>query len=323
MNATEPAPLLDVIRCYAGDASYALEMCWVVSVDRADRLRRQPGADGSIGLVEEEGHAIPVFPLAGQLGQDRSGDDVPGHVIILRGEPAPRALGVDRISRVLQVPSTQLMPLPSLVADASPLSIRGVLELDGGLVLLLAPHRLIPGFTPEPKAGARAYPHAPIFKPPPHAHRYLPGQAERGQIVIFSTAEPWPRKRPLSFGLSITQVLEILDPPPLVAVPRAPAPILGLVNWQGRPTPVIDLAGRLGLPRLPVAGRTRLMIARASLQADPVGFLVHPTIRIRRLPLPHLPCHQAPPVDPSLTRGAIELKNETLVIPDLAGITSF
>lgn len=324
MTATERRPPLDILRCYAGDESYALEMSWVGSVGRADGLRLQAGEDGSVGFVADEEGTIPVFSLASQLGRRSRSDAAHGHVIVLGGEPAPRALYVDRIARVLQLPWSMLMPLPALVADHTPPFFRGVLKLGNELVLLLAAEHLIPGFTPKRRGDVPEAPHLASWRPPPHPHRYMAGRAERGgQIVIFSAVEPRPRKRAVSFGLSITQVLEILDPPPLVPVPQSPASILGLVEWQDRPIPVIDLASRMGLAPMTAEGRARLMIARASLQADPVGFLVRPTIRIRRLPLPHLPCKQAPPVDLSLTKGAIELKNETLLIPDLAGITGF
>ena len=36
-----------------------------------------------------------------------------------------------------------------------------------------------------------------------------------------------------------------------------------------------------------------------------------------RLPLPHLACRRSLPVDSALVRGAVELMNQTLVVPDL------
>jgi chemotaxis signal transduction protein len=144
----------------------------------------------------------------------------------------------------------------------------------------------------------------------------------------------------------------------MIPVPATPAFVLGLVNWRGRPVPVIDLARRLGLaPEAapPANGRTHLIIARdksdvlpvpspalspvegavegdsskglvlslskgESNQGALVGFPVRPAIRVLHLPIPHRPCRRTLPLDQTLTRGIAELENETLVVPDIRGI---
>jgi len=120
----------------------------------------------------------------------------------------------------------------------------------------------------------------------------------------------------------------------MIPVPAAPAFVLGLVNWRDRPVPVIDLAGRLGLAseaNLSANGRTHLIIARdkghvlgsskgGSNQDALVGFLVRLAIRVLRLPIAHQPCSRTLPLNQALTRGIVELENETLVILDIRGI---
>jgi chemotaxis signal transduction protein len=147
------------------------------------------------------------------------------------------------------------------------------------------------------------------------------GGQPHGRIVLFSTADPRPRERPLAFGLNITQVDEVLGLPALTPVPHTAPFLVGLANWRDQPVPVLDLARRLGLPPSAPDARSRLLVVSAGAPAaephDRAGFLVRPSVRVLRLPLAHRPCIRMPPLEPALVRGAVELPQETLVIPHL------
>jgi chemotaxis signal transduction protein len=260
-------------------------------------------------------------------------------------------------------------------------------QAPSGLVLLLSPERLHPGAptsvgqsqaeaspgqdqassgqgeeVPPGEVGAPLAPRLPTATLGQHPHGTGGRRPDQGQIMVFSVADPRPGEQPLSFGLSISQINEILYPLPLLPVPGAPPFVLGLINWRDRPVPAIDLGARLGL----VPGETspsdnwatRLIIVRDKSQVLPapsralpapvgaaqvspvegvvegssskagssqgvlVGFLIQPAIRALRLPLAHQPCSRALPLDQALTRGVVELENETLVIPDIRGMLS-
>jgi chemotaxis signal transduction protein len=121
----------------------------------------------------------------------------------------------------------------------------------------------------------------------------------------------------LVVGLSVAQVLEVLDPAGLIAVPHGPDFLRGLAFWRDRVVPVVDLAVRLGLPPL-VGERERLVVARANIAGDLVAFPVRPAIQTIRLPTPHRPCTLA--ISPGLALGSFELTDRVVVIPDLAAV---
>jgi purine-binding chemotaxis protein CheW len=124
----------------------------------------------------------------------------------------------------------------------------------------------------------------------------------------------------LSYGLSVTQIPEILRPLPITSVPAAPDFVLGLVNWRDCPVPVIDLDTRLGLTTQANSSsheKTRLMIARGASQKTLIGFLIQPGTRVLRLPIRHQPCTRMPALDQNMVKGVFELENEILVIPDV------
>ncbi len=387
LNQTRTSGTLRLIRCGIAAETYGLDMSWVRSIQRTDRLHRNPEAEGPSTSrcgqpVEPTGHNpvgwlvgnegdIPVFSLANQLGRPsppplstEGGSGALQRIVVLNPLPSPPPAGgskggrpwallVDRVSQVIQVPADHVVSLPPVVVNPFTDYFKGVIKLDEELILFLSPERLHPDAS---LSAGRPVREAANLSPGPILSTRSPttsagGQHRRhGQIVVFSIAEPHPGERALSFGLSISQIPEILQPLPMIPVPAAPAFVLGLINWRDWPVPVIDLASRLGLaPEAnPSAnGRTRLIIVRdkghvlpvpspalspvegvverssskgGSNQGTLVGFLVQPAIRVLRLPIAHQPCSRTLPLDQALTRAIVELENETLVIPDIRGI---
>jgi chemotaxis signal transduction protein len=361
------ADTLHVIRCNTAGEAYGLDMSWVRSIQRSDRLRRNPGhhrgehAEPSghspsasrrgehvepsgydpVGWLPADEGTVPVFSLADLLGRPSKKSNALQRVVVLNPSPFPSpveeseretqtdgrgpwALLVDRVSQVIQVPADRIATLPPIVVNPSAAYFENVLKLDQELVLLLSPQGLHPQSPPSPLSSP-----SPVLQSPPSS---LQSKASgRGQIVVFSTAEPQPGEQILSFGLSISQVPEILSPLPLTSVPAAPDFVLGLVNWRDRPVPVVDLTTRLGLAASRPPGQTRLIIARdrglvpSSSPGETntgtlVGFPVRPATRLLRLPIAHRLCRLSLPLDQSLTRGIVELENEVLVIPDVRTI---
>lgn len=62
------------------------------------------------------------------------------------------------------------------------------------------------------------------------------------------------------FAVPVAYVREILDYAQPSAVPEGPSFLLGLTDVRGRGTPTIDLRSRLGLPSVPVAASTRILV---------------------------------------------------------------
>jgi purine-binding chemotaxis protein CheW len=183
-----------------------------------------------------------------------------------------------------------------------------VVRLAEGPALLLSSQRLRPGepASPElPESSALELPSVPA--------------SAAGQLVLFATTAPTPRARPLSFGLSLAQLLEVVELPTPLPVPGAPAWVLGLTEWRGRALPVLDLALRLGLPPSVIDRRARLLVVRASPK-DAVGVVVRPGVRVLSPQVRHRPCTRALTVTAGLCRGAFELAGETVVVPDLAAL---
>jgi purine-binding chemotaxis protein CheW len=333
-------------------------MSWVRNIQRTDRLRRNlekagspighrgdpvaPPGDKPVGWLPGNEGDIPVFSLASRLGRPfpsllpaEGGHGNSQRIVVLNPpHPSPQvgvwegmhpwALLVDRVSQVSQVQADHMMPLPPIPVSPHADYFRCVIKVDERLILLLSPERLHPKAladvstqadeTTNPAAVPGTSRSEPDSIGPHHSH---------GQIVVFQVTEPHPTERATSFGLSISQVREIAESPPIIPIPGAPASVSGLVDWRGLPVPIIDIAERLGLAQAPADRKTRLVIARdreTSGKGALVGLTSRPAIRLLRLPVAHLPSKRPLHLDPALTRGIFELGSETLVIPDIQGI---
>jgi len=92
----------------------------------------------------------------------------------------------------------------------------------------------------------------------------------------------------LAFGLAgdiyavqIAYIAEILKPPPVTPVPRAPREIIGVMSVRGRLVTVVDLRRRFRLAEHPPDRRTRILLVEAG--DEHIGLLVDEVLQVYRL----------------------------------------
>lgn len=78
------------------------------------------------------------------------------------------------------------------------------------------------------------------------------------------------------YAVDILRVREIINPLPLVQLPHAPEPILGVADHRGEVVPVVDLRRRFGLPPAEPTRHTKwiLVSLEAAQGGAPVAGLV-------------------------------------------------
>ena len=389
LNQTQIEETLRLIRCEVADELYGLDMEWVRSIQRTDRLhwdqdnkhdlieRNDPEAvyRHLVGWLPSNKGDIPVYHLGSRLGCSTMDTRSPfkegqggglQRIIVLNppffsqqkinnGEEGLWGLVVDRVMQTIQIPRDLIMPLPPIIVNPTADYFNGVIRLEEQSFLLLAPERI----HPDAQISSRREPSRTneygseieeamleeVDRVPKSGHLdSSPGNnAQRpGQIVMFTLQDHHSHEKGLSFGLSISQIPEILDDLPLIPVPSAPDFVLGLLNWRDRPVPLIDLPARFNLSSRynPTSnGRSRLLIVRDKYQNGSVScpndgriykkgftkgvlgaFLIQPSIRILRLPIEHQPSNRTLPIHQDFIRGVVELEGETLLVPNIQTI---
>jgi len=93
----------------------------------------------------------------------------------------------------------------------------------------------------------------------------------------------------LAFGLAgetyavpIVHVAEILRPPPITEVPRAPHTVLGVISVRGKLVTVMDLRLRFQLPPAAIERKSRILLADAGT-GEQIGLLVDDVQQVFRL----------------------------------------
>jgi purine-binding chemotaxis protein CheW len=107
------------------------------------------------------------------------------------------------------------------------------------------------------------------------AARRAADRGKRVEFLAFSLAGE-------AYAVRISLVAEILKPPPITDVPRAPKNVIGVISVRGRLVTVIDLRRRLLLPEAPMDRRTRILLT-SSDQGEQMGLLVDEVMQVYRM----------------------------------------
>ncbi len=84
------------------------------------------------------------------------------------------------------------------------------------------------------------------------------------------------------YAVPIQHIAEILKPPPVTEIPRAPRNVVGIISVRGKLVTVIDLRRRFGLIEAPFDRSTRILLSDTG-DDEPIGLLVDEVIQVYRL----------------------------------------
>ncbi len=317
------------IQCWAGGMAYGLDMAWVRSIQRVDRLVREAGDDGTIGWLEIGGQRVAVWSLADRLGETAVSSNQSQRVIVLNDPNHLWGMLVDQVSQVETAVNADIHLVPSIALNPSKPYFDRVIRQDEEMLMLLSPECLHPdseclrmasmsGGWEQAMSGYEL----PEMTGGVEDEKRPFADEKQGQIVIFQLPEQSDDDE-LSFVLSITQVPEILEPLPVRSVAGTAEYVTGIVNWRNRPVPIVELGRRFGMEerrRRGGNGRLRLMIVRLPGNEELLGFMVRPNMRVVQLPIAHTSCPQPEALPAELVLGSLQADEETLVIPNLTNL---
>jgi purine-binding chemotaxis protein CheW len=83
------------------------------------------------------------------------------------------------------------------------------------------------------------------------------------------------------YAVALTQIHEILPPPPLTVVPRAPDHVVGVCSVRGQLVTVVDLKRQLRIAEVEGVRRPRILLARTG--GEIIGYLVDEVRQVVRL----------------------------------------
>jgi len=121
-----------------------------------------------------------------------------------------------------------------------------------------------------------------------------------------------------SYGISVTDVHEVLRFTEIAPVPGAPSFIIGIINLRGNVVTVIDTRSRFGLPPKEIDDSTRIIINE--IDGQQVGILVDSVAEV--VDIHTMDIEPAPNVGNEDTaryiQGVTSLNGELLIIIDIS-----
>jgi chemotaxis signal transduction protein len=305
---------LQLIRCFIGKETYCLDTFWVKAVQNSDELTLNKNSETPIGWVTYEQQKITIFSLAMQLKQPLTEEIFHSKVIIFNSKPIWGIL-VDRVSRVFEVAREKLFSLSNIVNSSSVSVFQGIVKVEDEMLLYLDPQYLHPQSSKKLVLSGQTRIDWETLIKQKNTGQYL------GQILTFAIGNNLNTNYNLLLGLSVTQVLQVLKSATIRHIPMSPEHILGFINWQNIPIPVVDLNLYLGLEsNLINSPDTRFLIARAATSEGLIAIAISPLVKTLNLPIENNPI-----VLPFLTNKpfcikSFKLRDEVLVILDIDGI---
>ena len=335
---------IDLLLCRLGDEAYGFEMSSVASVCPASSLLWSVSAASGepVGWIPSPGQLeIPAYRLADCLHRVSSELESRQQVVVVKSSLGPQGFLVDSVSRVPSIPAEHVRACPELLNDPARQLFHSIalLRLSGqsdSMCLVLSPERLHRDAVPLTSAASlqensisrRALApgselrseHEPdasacrLMTPDGLASRSSGCRTITDRIVLFPLAKSRVDGHELFCGLSVAQVVEILEPLPIIPVPLAPSHVAGFVMWREQALPVLQLSLSLGVTD--AATTSRMMIVRQGREF--LVLLTSQSMKARRLPLPHQPCPTPTGLDSEAILGTFHSDSEVLVVPNLS-----
>ena len=327
---------IDLLHCRLGDEAYGFDMSSVASVCPASSLlwsvsaaRCQP-----VGWIPAPGQPeIPTYRLADCLNRDSSELESRQQVVVVKSSLGLQGLLVDSVSRVPSIPAEHVRACPELLNDPARRLFHSIVLLRqsgqaDSMCLVLSPERLhrdAVSLTPACSDERGGVSPSMISLGAEHSMNREAHAAPLAKscgtpsekIVLFPLAKSRVDGHELFCGLSVAQVVEILEPLPIIPVPLVPPHVAGFVMWREQALPVLQLSLSLGVSD--AATTSRMMIVRQGREL--IVLLTSQAMKARRLPLPHQPCPTPPGLDSAAILGAFQSDSELLVVPNLARLT--
>ncbi len=251
---------------YAVAIETVKEIVWV-----PDKISRSPGFPPYMdGLFSLRRRTVPMLNLRRYFSLADVPYDDRARVLVLNlnsEEKTVFGLGVDAITEVLRFTAEEIEPLPELLRGPATRNLAGVCKLGAGerLVYLMDPRTILAegeisleGTDDDEEEAAAAERRA----------------VNEEQFVVFHLQDE-------EYALTIQSVKEIIRPPEIVRVPRAPSYVEGVINIRGDILPVINLRRKLNLPAGEKDDRSRIVVV--DMHGISTGLVVDAVREVRRI----------------------------------------
>ncbi|NNG67785.1 chemotaxis protein CheW [Caldanaerobacter subterraneus] len=257
-NADATGEQLEMISFKIGEEEYGIEVGSVQEIVRfSGEVSEVPNTPPYIlGVISLRNKVLPIVSLRRLFNMEECSFDERSRIVVTsiseNGFTYAVGLKVDLVLEVLRIDKVAVTPVPPLLKTKDSEEISGICKLNEGsrLVYILDPKKLFSHRLRESADILRAQGGDEEMK-------VVDTKEEEEQLVTFLVDG-------IECAFSIEDVREIIRPTEIIAVPKAPDFVEGVINLRGTIVPVIDLRKKFGLKEKNRDDRNRIVIVEIS-----------------------------------------------------------
>jgi purine-binding chemotaxis protein CheW len=138
MNHGSSDELIQLVSFDLGNEEFAVEILKVQEINRMVEITHVPQAPHYVdGIINLRGKVIPVVDLRAKFGMETKVRDKNSRIVVCDVSGEIIGLVVDGVSEVLRIPQSTVEEPPKIVRSRGQEYIRGVVKLEGRLLLYL------------------------------------------------------------------------------------------------------------------------------------------------------------------------------------------
>ena len=297
------------IRFEIGSQAYCVNMANLNSVQRRVKLIRDGQNKQGYGWLKLNHQKIPVIASTHFFGVSKNTPMVDSPILVF--DLGDRLLGlmVDRVHQIFQPEPDQIMTMPDAWTSMVSTVYQGVVAFEKNFLLWLAPEKL-----EEKEEWEEAQAPGPRTGPPKMPHTF---SNRKPMFTLFNTGNRTGGNKPIHYGISISQVGEILELPKVTVLPRSREDVIGMVAWRNKPLPIIDLDKRLSLGGFHSTGSARLLVTRTTNPNEYLGIKTQSNLRIQTETSNWKPSRRHHKCNLHFVMGIYEGEKDVVIFPDL------
>lgn len=137
-DKNEKNELLQLITFNIDKEEYGVGVLEVIEVIRLPKIQKLPKSpDFMKGIISLRGEVIPIVDLRMKFGLYANESDTYKRTIIVSINNKKVGLIVDKVSKVIRVPSTEIKDAPNFSSYVSNEYIKGIIMMQGRMIILL------------------------------------------------------------------------------------------------------------------------------------------------------------------------------------------
>lgn len=290
-------------------------MSWVQSIERAEYLELLDQTNsGPFGRYNSGRKIINVYSLNKNLGHAKIDDPAFGRLIIIRKRDLNFAIYIDAVAGITEVEKGQVFEIPIIASSKLSEYFEKIVVLGDKILFSILPDFLVAKASEDINSGAVDDNYKLHTRKMSNGTGYM---FNVHRVLLFKLYDIEHKISEITFGLSISQVLQIIEPVDIIKVQGSKEFVAGLINWRNRPVPLIDISIRLGFKPSDFKQHSRFVIVRTINHDQLIAFPVYEDVLVRKLPIDHSKVEMDLALNNTYTKGVFKIDTGTLVIPGI------